>query len=89
MFARTARALTFERRHAVPAPVGQAFSGIHETDDLSAALRRRRPILMCRWQLDAATRWPVGALEAVKTVTCETSVNGTASGHVVCLQQRK
>jgi hypothetical protein len=63
MFARAARALTFERRHAVPPPVGQAFSGIHETDDSSATLRRRRPILLCRWQLDPATGRPVGAWE--------------------------
>ena len=61
MFARTAKVLTLERRHAVQAQVGQASSKIRQSDRLSAALRRRRPVLLCRWQLDPASGRPVCA----------------------------
>jgi hypothetical protein len=61
MFARTAKVLTLERRHAVRAQVGQASSKIRQSDRLSAALRRRRPVLLCRWQLDPASGRPVCA----------------------------
>jgi hypothetical protein len=56
MFARTARVLTVERRPAMQAPAGQAFS--NESDRLNAARRRRRPVLLCRWQLDPASGRP-------------------------------
>jgi hypothetical protein len=59
MFARTAKLLTLGRPQAVRAPVGQEFSKIREPDRLNAALRRRRPVLLCRWQLDSASGRPV------------------------------
>jgi hypothetical protein len=60
MFARTAKVLAFERLHPVRAPVGQAFE-VREADRLNAALRRLRPVLLCRWQLDPASGRPVCA----------------------------
>jgi hypothetical protein len=59
MFARTAKVLTLERRRAMQAPAGQAFS--NESDRLKAARRRRRPVLLCRWQLDPANGRPICA----------------------------
>lgn len=59
MFARTAKLLTLERPHVVRARVGQAFSKIREPERLKPALRRRRPVLLCRWQLDPASGRPV------------------------------
>jgi hypothetical protein len=63
MFARTAKVQTLERQNAVRAQVRQTFTKIQEPDRLSAALRRRRPVLMRRWQLDSVSGKPVCAWE--------------------------
>ena len=67
MFARTAKLLTLERPQPVRAPVGQAFSKIREPDRLNAALPRRGPVLLCRWQLDSASGRPVCTWEVKST----------------------
>ena len=63
MFARTAKVQTLERQNAVRAQVRQTFTKIQEPDRLSAALRRHRPVLMRRWQLDSVSGKPVCAWE--------------------------
>jgi hypothetical protein len=63
MFVRTAKALTLERQHAVPAQGGQTFSKIQQPDRLNAPLQRRRPVLVRRWHLDSVSGKPACAWE--------------------------
>ena len=62
MFARTAKVLILERQHAVRAEVRRTFS-TQEPDRLNAPLRRRRPVLVRRWQLDPVSGKPICAWE--------------------------
>jgi hypothetical protein len=63
MFARSAKVLTLERRHAARAQGRQTVSKIVQPDRVNAALRHRRPVLVRRWHLDPASGKPACAWE--------------------------
>src|ERR1700726_2692430 len=68
MFARLAKHPGFARRRTMAPAVTPGFSTNCQADrQLGTARPHSRPVLLCRWRLDAASGRPVCAWEVVET----------------------